>query len=339
MQHSTLREIALKEKELIMASLEITEKCNLSCKHCYCHEERKDLKLSDIIKILDKLYDLGVLYLTLSGGEVFAHRDFVDIYKYAKSKGFIISIFSNATIINDKIRNVLIKYKPDLVSISIYGVSNLEYLIFTGKDKFNQLKKNIDFFKKNDIKFTLKTVLTKDSIKSANAMSYEKIAKEYEMNMTYDPIIFGGKDFDGNKISNRLTVKEIVGFEQKLPDNYSFWNKEVKECHPEGCIRCGAGVSSLSLDSNGFARICSLYMLEEIDFLSSSNDEIKKFLQISHNNMQNNFLKSECSKCKDKSICKWCSAYAYLEHKDPSKKIDFFCELASERKKVFLNEN
>lgn len=59
MEHQIIREKALNEKKLVTASIEITEKCNLSCKHCYCHSQREDLAYNDIITIIDKLYDLG----------------------------------------------------------------------------------------------------------------------------------------------------------------------------------------------------------------------------------------------------------------------------------------
>lgn len=335
MEHQIIRERALNEKKLVTASIEITEKCNLSCKHCYCHSQREDLAYNDIITIIDKLYDLGVFYLTFSGGEVFTHPDFGKIYLYAKRKGFIITILSNATLISNKMKEMLKKYKPELISISVYGIDEQEYIYFTGKNSYNKLKENLDFFKENQINFRLKTVLTKDSYQSAINHDYEKLANKYDTDMTYDPIIFGNKDRNNTSLNQRLTAKEIVNIEKTFSDSLGYWQPRISSCSSESCIKCGSGISSVSIDSKGIARICSLYIQDGIDFLSNKNEEIIHFLQQSHYQMQNNFTQSQCYKCNKKSICKWCSAYAYLEHQQPQNSIDFFCQLADERIKEF----
>jgi len=46
----------------------------------------RELTYDDYTRLLDELADLGCLWLLFSGGEIFARRDFLDIYAYAKRK-------------------------------------------------------------------------------------------------------------------------------------------------------------------------------------------------------------------------------------------------------------
>lgn len=41
---------------------------------------------NDVIACIDKLYSMGVLYLTFTGGEAFLYKRFDEIYTYAKIK-------------------------------------------------------------------------------------------------------------------------------------------------------------------------------------------------------------------------------------------------------------
>ena len=72
------------------------------------------------------------MFLTLTGGDIFTRKDFLDIYLYAKRKGFIIELYTNGALINDKIVEVFSKYPPLLVDISLYGSCEETYKKVTG---------------------------------------------------------------------------------------------------------------------------------------------------------------------------------------------------------------
>lgn len=100
--------------KLYSVVFEITPRCNFNCVHCYLHDHHcsKELSFDEIIRILDILYQNEVLFLTLTGGDVFMRRDFVDIYTYAKKKGFIVELYTNAALLDERILSVLKKYPP-----------------------------------------------------------------------------------------------------------------------------------------------------------------------------------------------------------------------------------
>ena len=120
--------------QLYSVIFEITPKCNFNCVHCYLHNHHcaTELSYEQIIEIIDILYEKEVLFLTLTGGDVFTRSDFLDIYLYAKKKGFIIEIYTNGALIDEKIIDVFAKYPPLLVDISLYGSCEETYKKVTG---------------------------------------------------------------------------------------------------------------------------------------------------------------------------------------------------------------
>ncbi len=169
------------DRKKVSALFEITPKCNFRCVHCYVGDDRKtarELPYSDIIKIIDILFDNGILFLTFSGGDPFTRSDFRDIYLYAKKKGFLVEILTNATLITEEWIKIFEEYPPLLVDISIYGSSNEEYEKVTGiKNGFDLFIKGISLLQSAKIRFALKGILMKGNVKSLRRM--EEISKKY----------------------------------------------------------------------------------------------------------------------------------------------------------------
>jgi radical SAM protein with 4Fe4S-binding SPASM domain len=88
----------------INASVEVTGRCNASCGYCYIKQEEAhpDLSIDKMKLMVDKLYDAGVLFLCLTGGEPFLRPDILDLLSYCIEKNFFkISVLTNGTHIND----------------------------------------------------------------------------------------------------------------------------------------------------------------------------------------------------------------------------------------------
>ncbi len=88
----------------IDGSIEVTRRCNLACVHCFNNlalgdQEacRKELTYEEHCRILDEMAAEGCLWLLYTGGEIFVRKDFLDIYAYAKKKGFPITFHKRDT--------------------------------------------------------------------------------------------------------------------------------------------------------------------------------------------------------------------------------------------------
>nr|WP_223189349.1 radical SAM protein [Streptomyces sp. TRM68416] len=88
-----------------IAFVETTNLCNLRCKHCYADSALKrpdEMSTPRIKALLDEFADMGVLQVFLTGGEIFSHRDAVEIIRHARSKPFSTQIFTNGLLITEE---------------------------------------------------------------------------------------------------------------------------------------------------------------------------------------------------------------------------------------------
>ncbi len=170
-----------RERKKVSALFEITPKCNFRCVHCYVGNDRSVspvLTYEEVIKIIDILYENGILFLTFSGGDPFTRKDFKDIYLYAKNKGFLVEILTNATLITSQWIEIFKEYPPLLIDISIYGTTNEEYEKLTGiKNGYDLFIKGISLLQSGGIRFALKGILMSENYKKLKRM--EEISRQY----------------------------------------------------------------------------------------------------------------------------------------------------------------
>ena len=108
------------------AQLELTFNCNFHCLYCYLGSWRDSAVMMDFAlakNIIDKLFAEGFLYLSFSGGEPLLNPDFFKIYQYAKSKGFIITILTNAALIDETAARFLTRQRPFYLDVTFNAVS------------------------------------------------------------------------------------------------------------------------------------------------------------------------------------------------------------------------
>ena len=122
----------------MQVSIEVTRRCPLECLHCYnnlpvgdMEAKSRELSKEEHFRILDELVEMGCFWILYTGGEIFARKDFLEIYTFAKQKGFIITLFTNGILINEKIADYLREYPPFAIEITLYGRTKETYEALT----------------------------------------------------------------------------------------------------------------------------------------------------------------------------------------------------------------
>ncbi len=88
--------------------LELTNRCNLQCIHCYTEShphsgDRDLLSTNDYQSIMRQAYTLGCRKIQLIGGEPQLNRNFLRLLSYTKSIGFeFVEVFTNLTKLSDE---------------------------------------------------------------------------------------------------------------------------------------------------------------------------------------------------------------------------------------------
>ncbi len=79
----------------------ITYSCNSRCKTCtywqMSHKTKDDLTTREVFELLDEAYDFGMRGYYLFGGEPTTRSDIGKVIDYAKKKGFLTTMNTNAS--------------------------------------------------------------------------------------------------------------------------------------------------------------------------------------------------------------------------------------------------
>jgi len=124
---------------LTTLDLELTERCNHQCIHCYINVpasepeiEGKELTTKEIKEILTEAVILGCSIVRFTGGEPLLRNDFEEIYIHARSLGLPVMLFTNGTLISPPIARLLARVPPmQKVEITLYGMSADSYEAIT----------------------------------------------------------------------------------------------------------------------------------------------------------------------------------------------------------------
>ncbi|TFG65840.1 MAG: radical SAM protein, partial [Anaerolineales bacterium] len=87
------------------ADIALTYACNNACPHCYNEADRltmPSLSFEDWQRILDKLADIGVPHIILTGGEPTLHPELSGIIRYADQRGLIVGMNTNGRMLARK---------------------------------------------------------------------------------------------------------------------------------------------------------------------------------------------------------------------------------------------
>jgi radical SAM protein with 4Fe4S-binding SPASM domain len=321
-------------------SIEVTRRCPLECQHCYNNLPMGDLTARDreltkeeYFGILDELADLGTLWLLFTGGEIFARKDFLEIYTYAKQKGFLITLFTNGTVINERIADYLRDFPPFAIEITLYGRTKETYDALTGiPGAFERCMRGIRLLLERQLPLKLKTVGT--SINRHEVAGMKEFAEqELGVEFKFDSLINPRIDCSRAPLGVRLSPEEVVALDLHWPkvaaEHRSNLEREMKMplSVRNTVYSCGGGEKGFAIDPYGHMSICVLSHQETYDIRKGSVREGWEHFLLNVRRREHSGP-TKCTNCKIRSVCSMCPANGELENGDPESPVDFLCEVA-----------
>jgi len=205
----------LRKNKPNVCQFELTFGCGLHCKHCYsdCYNTaryiKRELNTKKVKFILDKVYDQGILWLCFTGGDPLTRGDFLELYAYAKDKGFIVTIFTNGYSMNKRIVSYLRDGPPFVIEITLNAVTeDLYERISRVKGSFSKVMDGIDLILKAKLPLKIKTQITKDNIEQL-----PKIKQFIEnLGLRFRPSVFLHSRLNGDLTPTdlRISPQEIL---------------------------------------------------------------------------------------------------------------------------------
>jgi radical SAM protein with 4Fe4S-binding SPASM domain len=324
-------------------SIELTRRCPLECLHCYNNLPMKDaearageMTFEEHCRLLDDLVASGTLWILYTGGEIFARRDFLDIYTEAKKRGFLITLFTNGTLITPRIADYLAEWRPFSIEITLYGATKETYDKLTRiPGSFDRCMRGIRLLLERGLPLKLKTVPT--TINKHEVYEMKRMAEEdFGVEFKFDPLVNPRIDCSQSPVAVRLSPEDAVALEFFDPKREKEYRRladfDLSSTAPRKLVEnnvygCGGGQQGCAVDPNGKMSICVLSHQESYDMRGGS---FRKGWEgeLGRIRARQRTKTTICSRCRIQSLCGMCPANAELETGDAETPVDFLCQVA-----------
>jgi radical SAM protein with 4Fe4S-binding SPASM domain len=320
----------------LSGSIEITFKCNLRCVHCYIpdYSGRGEMSTTEIKRILSETADEGCLWMLLTGGEVLCRSDFPEIYMHAKRLGFLLTVFSNGTLIDERIADLLAEYRPFGIEFTLYGLSDETYLRTTGfPGRFTRVRRAIDLLLERKVALSLKAVAI-DPLRG----EIEKMAEfcaSLGVRFRYDAIVHGRLDGSLAPTQVRSSPDTVVEYDATDAARFAEWLKYYKQYVKPApsspyLMSCGAGVNSFHVTPQGMLLSCEALPLDGYDLRRGTFRE-GWYGAVGDIRQRRAEAFNVCAPCELKALCDRCPATALMETGSPDGWIPYYCEITHRR--------
>ncbi len=324
-----IEKYSLQKYQVKEAALEITNGCNFRCPHCYVDKSYTDtLSFSTIKDVAKELLALNCNRILLTGGEIFTHKDFNSIYTYLYKKGFIISLNSNISLLNQDSLNMFKKFPPLSIGISLYGYDDSSYDSYTNTvGQYNKVISNVNELKKLGINVICKNVIT-----NSNKHIFDKIvSKGREISNLFngDYLAFPKLDKQNKFNPEQLTPQECLDFIATIPNREQYYlelfsNSEISD---ENVFYCRKNNDAIFITSRGTVCICPC--MQTIEYKYTKNN-LEACIASLHMLGDMRFSdQNKCKYCSLKALCRYCPAKFYLTTSDYQKAPEWYCELGN----------
>lgn len=143
--------------------IELTNRCNLDCSHCFSERHNDDgfMDIEILRKVLEQSQDHGVKHISFTGGEPTLHPEFSKILELIDNSGLTYSLVTNGQNFKN-IYNILLTFRQNLKSLtfSLDGASAAIHDQLRGHGAFKRLMKAVSICAVKDIPFTFNMVVT-----------------------------------------------------------------------------------------------------------------------------------------------------------------------------------
>lgn len=333
--------------------IETTFRCNLSCAHCYVNqpagsaEERaREVPLPRLLALVDEIADAGGLSLLLTGGEVLCREDFPRLYLHARARGLLVTVFTNGTLVTERLADLLAEHPPYRIEVSVYGATRETYERVTGvPGSFDRCLAGIRRLHARGLPLQLKTMVLTLNRHELPAM--RRLAEDLGVPFRYDTLLnarvdCGVKPLDALQLSpaealsaDREDPRRWQGLSLQARGLESSWAAGEAPAPGPSVYGCGAGRLGYNVDPYGRLQLCQLsrrggYDLRGGTFAEGWGDALPRLRE---RPWQGN---SVCRGCDLREACGTCAGAAELETGDPEGLVAQFCAITHARLHAIL---
>lgn len=336
----------------LFGCFELSPVCNFSCKMCYVRKtitqiekENKAIKeWTQWIDLAKQCKEEGTLYLLLTGGEPFLYPHFKQLYIELHKMGFVLSINTNGTLIDNDTFEWLKLYAPSRINITLYGSSRETYEKICGNpDGYDKAINSILSLKEIGIPVVINASMIPENSKDMKDII--EFGKKYNINTRISTYMFPPirrlKETNDSRFtpeeSGIMNVRKLeFQLDKKEFKNYlvtklnslnenTFNEEDTWGSHKDEYMHCRAGRSAFWISWEGIMYACGLtsFPVTVNPFVESFKD---CWLTLT-NQVRTIPVLKECKNCVKREICNPCVAMIHSETNNIDVKAEYLCKM------------
>ena len=339
----------------INGSFELLPLCNLNCKMCYVRLSREEMEkqgrlrtADEWLSIAEQMQKAGTLFLLLTGGEPLIYPDFKKLYLGLKKLGFIISVNTNGTLLNEEWADFFKENKPRRINITLYGSDEDAYKnLCNYPGGFEKTMNALKLLKERDVPAKISFSVTRAN---ANMLGdIYRIGKELDMLVETDTYMIPALKERHLPISEQSRLEpeqaaakrlEIMRYDRTPEMAKEYIDAVLKETekvstYPDG-VSCLAGNCGFTINWKGEMKPCVTFDEHAVSVFEVGFDEAWR--QISQRTKEFH-INPKCVNCNLRVVCPTCVASAFLETGSYDGVPEYLCRYAAETLRLYKEEH
>ena len=328
----------------LSGNFELTPRCNFNCRMCYVHRNARaedEWTAQEWLELGRKACDAGMVFLLLTGGEPLIRKDFREIYSGLKGLGLLISINTNASLIDRDWVEFFKKDPPLRMNISLYGASNETYRELCGQGSFDTVAENIRMLREAGIQVRLNASVT--PVNGRDVPGIYRFAQENGLAVKGTAYMFPPSRINNGgygEAPHRFTPEEAAAY-TLLCREQTMTPEQIRDMVPaetddpaEDCtdgqgerMGCRAGKTNFWVTWDGRMLPCGMfptqgYDLRRMDFSEAWEATRRDTAAI--------LLPSACRECALRAQCPLCAAACLAETGRTDIRPEYVCRMTHE---------
>ncbi len=222
--------------------LQITNKCNLRCKHCFVEQKNDELDLEQIKKVLSEFEQIQGLRVMITGGEPLIHSKFMEINEMLADFRIRRVLFTNGLLINKKLLDKLNFHE---IQISIDGLEKSHDAI-RGSGNFKKAINAVQLTHDSGYDVSVATMIHRKNLKD-----FEKMKEMF--------IKIGVKDWTVDIPCETGRLKENPDFQIKPDEGSKFLSYGYGGGLHSSAKGYACGLHLIAVNADGYVSKCSFY--------------------------------------------------------------------------------
>lgn len=330
----------------INGSIELLPLCNMKCDMCYVRLDNEEVKklgglhsADEWISIAKEMKDAGVLFLLLTGGEPFLYPEFRKLYLELLKLGFIITINTNATLIDEDLALFLGTHKPRRINVTLYGSNEEIYQQLCHYPKgFQKAIHGIQLLQEQHIDVKISGSLAKNNINDIENII--TVGENLGAPVRIDTYMMPAQrertlpyPLQSRATPEKAAELRIIALKKEMGEKLfkDFLEESLQKVHSDHTIShdrkmsCFAGKCSFTINWQGELRPCVILTQPSVSVFETGFYNAWKYIVEETGKIQ---LHSKCSTCNLRSLCRTCAACALLEGGSYDALPEYMCRYA-----------